>query len=136
MLSADLMAELWRTDMTISGDGTRSGFERGNSGTKVDVTSAGVGTVSKGANNPILSVGEVLDPRQAVQLAVEAYGSLAGNLSDADMEEYNAGVTTNLEEDVEASLQQARAMFLAPEKAKIQRRQTLMMPVRKAAEQV
>lgn len=68
-------------------------------GAKVDVASARDETVRKGAKNSISSVAEVLSMRQAVQLTVVVYESLAESISGTEVDECDASVATNLDKD-------------------------------------
>lgn len=136
VLSIDLMASLRQTAVELSRNGTRSGFEREKSESKVNVRSALVETMGTGANDVIFLADNVLNTRQAVQLTVAAYGSLEGSVSGIEVKECHASVAIYMEQDVERFLERGRAVFRAQAREDVQRRQALTVAVREAVEQV
>lgn len=70
--------------------------------------------MSKGATGPGSSAGKALYARKAVQLTVAAYGRWEEDFSWRNLEEFNASVAKELEQDVQGFLKKAWTMFLTP----------------------
>lgn len=134
--SSDVMADLRRKVVALSGDGTRSSSKRKNSEERVDVTPARDGTVRKGATNPISSVGAVLDTREAMKLTVEARGSLEGNVSGTGGKKCNESGALNLEQSVKCFLKRAMAKSSKLAAEEVQRRWASVIAVREDTKQV